>query len=437
VRVFLLVSLLLALSACPDRIKKVDPPAPDAGCGDGLINEMLGEECEGSDLNGNSCQSLGFDEGTLSCSDCKLVKTLCVKRCGNGKLDPGEGCDGDAGLPGCTDFGYVSCTDACQVDRAHCVSTAFQAANGALQMSNGGPAVVADTPPHGLGDLVMVVESRLRVEVLPYTVQQGFLTNGLKLTFGNDPVQAIAVGDDIIARNRDGSLDRYRYDGTGYALSPFPDAGCNGTIVGELFDGSVATSSCDGGELLVWSTPITRAPLNGGVCSLMDFDGDGKKDVLSLNGTQLEVHLFPSFAAGDAGQLPFALSSLVGADFDEDGDLDLAGIAGDQVKLLENTGTGFAERLSLPAPQAHDLNAFDLDLDGHVDLVWESLDKAMVRRNQLSWVFAPFEASFGSTAPGLSFSVGDVDGDGDLDLVSTRAGASTSTVSYVQLNRVR
>ena len=48
---------------------------------------------------------------------------------------------GDAGLTGCTDFGYVSCTDKCQIDHTHCVTAAFGPANGALQMSNGGPAV--------------------------------------------------------------------------------------------------------------------------------------------------------------------------------------------------------------------------------------------------------------------------------------------------------
>lgn len=429
---------LLLTAACSERIKKIDPPPPDAGCGDGLINALLGEECEGSDLNGATCQSLGFDEGQLSCSDCKLVKTLCVKKCGNGMLDPGEGCDGDAGISGCTDFGFVSCTEQCQVNRAHCVTSPFQAANGALMLVNGGPAVVADTPPHGLGDLVMTVQSRSRVEVLPYTVQQGFLANGLKLSFGNEPVQAIAVGDDVIALNRDGTLDRYRYNGTGYALASFPDAGCSASIVGEVSAGAVATSSCDGGEVLVWSAAsVTRAAASGGTCSIADFDRDGARDVLVLNGTQLEVHAAPSFAGADAGQLPLAVTSLVAADFDDDGDTDLAGLAGGNVKLIENLGNAFADRLTVPAAGAHDLRAADLDLDGHVDLVWEAADKALVRRNQGAWVFAPFEATFGGNGPPLSFAVGDVDGDGDLDLVSTRAGTSDSSVSYVQLNRVR
>ena len=435
----LLPWVLFVVCACSGRIKPIDPLPPDAGCGDGLINAMLGEECEGSDLNGATCQSLGFDEGALSCSACKLVKTLCVKRCGNGVIDTGETCDGDAGVLGCTDFGYVSCTASCQLDRTRCVTSPYQAANGALILNPGGPAVIADLPPRGLGDLVIVVEGRFRVESSPYTVQMGFLPNTSKYSFGADPVQAIAQGFDIVALNRDGALDRYAYDAGLYAVRPFPDAGCTGRIIGELSDGAIATTSCDAGEVLVWSASVTRARSNGGVCALADWDRNGSIDVLSLSGTQLDVHAAPSFGASDAGVLPVALTFPAAADFDGDGDLDLAGIVGANVKLIENTGaTGFADRLSIPSAGAAHLRGADLDLDGRVDLVWEAGDKALIRRNQGSWVFAPFEATFSSNmGASLSFSVGDVDGDGDLDLVTTRAGAGTTSTSYTQLNRVR
>jgi hypothetical protein len=283
----------------------------------------------------------------------------------------------------------------------------------------------------------MVVPSRLRVEVLPYTVQQGFLTTGLKLSFGNDPRQAIASGDDVIALNSDGSLDRYKYNGTAYVLAPFP-AGCSASIVGAVGDGQIATSACDGGEVLIWGgTGVTHNASNGGTCSVADFTGDGKADVLALNGTQLDVLAAPSYAAADAGVLPVPIVSMVAADFDQDGDTDLAGIGGTNVVLLENTGAGgFAVHLTMPAPGAHQLRAADLDLDGRVDLAWETGDHAEIRRNQGSWVFAPYTATF-MAGPPVSFSIGDVDGDGDLDLVSTRTTAGDGTVSYVELNRVR
>ena len=60
-------------------------------CGDNLINGN--EECDGSNYAGKTCNSLGFDGGTLSCSsDCKLVSSACYK-CGDGYVNPGEQCD--------------------------------------------------------------------------------------------------------------------------------------------------------------------------------------------------------------------------------------------------------------------------------------------------------------------------------------------------------
>lgn len=45
-------------------------------CGDGAVNN--GEECDGTNLGGNTCVSLGYSGGTLSCSQCKLVKSGCT-----------------------------------------------------------------------------------------------------------------------------------------------------------------------------------------------------------------------------------------------------------------------------------------------------------------------------------------------------------------------
>lgn len=46
-------------------------------CGDGIINQAS-EECDLGNLNGNTCSSLGYDKGTLSCSSsCTLDTSLC------------------------------------------------------------------------------------------------------------------------------------------------------------------------------------------------------------------------------------------------------------------------------------------------------------------------------------------------------------------------
>jgi hypothetical protein len=69
----------------------------DAQCGNGV--RETGEACDGGDLGGFDCTSLGFTSGTLACTaDCHLDGSQCVAAsvCGNGVLEIGEECDNGA-----------------------------------------------------------------------------------------------------------------------------------------------------------------------------------------------------------------------------------------------------------------------------------------------------------------------------------------------------
>lgn len=66
-------------------------------CGD-LIVEPPPEDCEWLDLNGESCESLGFQSGDLFCDiSCHFDTSFCipfpVPACGDGTLDAGEECE--------------------------------------------------------------------------------------------------------------------------------------------------------------------------------------------------------------------------------------------------------------------------------------------------------------------------------------------------------
>lgn len=88
-----------------------------------------GEDCDGTDLNGQTCQSQGYDSGDLGCdSDCFFNVDNCRRNtCGNGNIDSEEDCDG-SNFNGqtCVTLGFkeglLKCTLAdCLFDTAGCV----------------------------------------------------------------------------------------------------------------------------------------------------------------------------------------------------------------------------------------------------------------------------------------------------------------------------
>jgi len=100
-------------------------------CGDGTMDAYFGEQCDGSDLDGATCQDLGYYSGTLSCgNDCLFNTANCETfgKCGDGARDEdfGEECDqDDLGGVSCESiggyFGTLQCDDACRLDYSFCM----------------------------------------------------------------------------------------------------------------------------------------------------------------------------------------------------------------------------------------------------------------------------------------------------------------------------
>jgi hypothetical protein len=109
-------------------------------CGDGVLDAQRGEECDGSDLGGATCDRACETGGTVVCSpDCRVDHTACWC-CGNGRLDPGEECDGVQACPAsgfCEECRCAPCDlpaaseGCCGPERITLVSTA-----GTLQVDN-------------------------------------------------------------------------------------------------------------------------------------------------------------------------------------------------------------------------------------------------------------------------------------------------------------
>ena len=88
--------ILLGLSVFPFSVSALVLTSSDdiqinarvIGCGDGVIQDVLGEQCDGVNLGGESCNSIGFQSGTLSCRpSCIFETALCTE----GSSDSGSG----------------------------------------------------------------------------------------------------------------------------------------------------------------------------------------------------------------------------------------------------------------------------------------------------------------------------------------------------------
>ncbi len=96
-------------------------------CGDGKINAK-GEKCDLTDLNGKTCVSFGYDDGTLSCkSDCTFDKSQCTKDDGDPCIPTGKciytqtkdsnGCE-DGILKYELSFSWISTSPSCPTSTA-------------------------------------------------------------------------------------------------------------------------------------------------------------------------------------------------------------------------------------------------------------------------------------------------------------------------------
>ena len=123
------------------------PGKPASFCGNGIVEKN--EQCDQSNLNGGTCQSVGFAGGSLSCgANCQFDTSRCTSyqtafqtcqtnlgscqaaTCGNGVAEFGEQCDGES-LQGQTcqtegfTYGKLACSGSCTLDTSKCTSSRF------------------------------------------------------------------------------------------------------------------------------------------------------------------------------------------------------------------------------------------------------------------------------------------------------------------------
>ena len=207
------------------------------------------------------------------------------------------------------------------------------------------------------------------------------------------------------------------------------------------------------------STATELVGLNNGEALFGDVDGDGDLDVMTTgvdSQQELQSKLYRNLLPDELRDMGLAIpgmqsSDITLGDFDRDGDLDLvaAGITatGLSTAIYSNDGVGGFEQLAgidLPGIQGGDVAWADFDNDQDLDLV---LAGNIGGQNKLLQLY---ENTIGRTAPeapftlvdlpvdvlrGVDFSsvsMADIDGDGDLDLIS--AGKDDGASQFTAVN---
>jgi cysteine-rich repeat protein len=110
------------------------------GCGDGAIGN--GEQCDGTNLNGQTCASLSHYGGTLACGTfCQFDFSQCTGSCGDGIVNGPELCEGSGPIPeSCLDVGYdaghTSCNSGtCNADTSRCWHIGYRHISGPAQIT--------------------------------------------------------------------------------------------------------------------------------------------------------------------------------------------------------------------------------------------------------------------------------------------------------------
>lgn len=128
-----------------DASCRLDVSVCASRCGDSVIQYAYGEECEDTDLGGETCVTQGLDEGTLRCrADCRFDFTGCPGSgaCGDGTISPpAEDCEGgDLNQQTCGTLGWyggeLACGTNCHFDTTSC-RTFGRCGDGDLQVNHG------------------------------------------------------------------------------------------------------------------------------------------------------------------------------------------------------------------------------------------------------------------------------------------------------------
>ncbi len=246
-----------------------------------------------------------------------------------------------------------------------------------------------------------------------------FTDSGQRL--GNSYCEDVALGD----LDGDGDLDAF--------IANVSDGDC------EVWTNAGSAVFVDTGQRLASSGGMAAA------VALADFDSDGDLDAFVTYYFDAPNQLWINLGGGvftNSGQaLGSATSQGVAAgDVDKDGDVDVvvANEGGNRVWINDGTGAFTDSGQSLGSARAEDIALGDVDGDGALDIFVGNFSPLGASGNRV-WMndgHGSFSDS-GQTLGGaqtLAVAFGDMDGDGDLDVVAGNRDANSGRYSELWLN---
>jgi hypothetical protein len=303
---------------------------------------------------------------------------------------------------------------------------------------------IGDLDGDGKLDLAIANNGSNTISVFRNTSTSGTITSGsfatkVDFTTGTTPY-FVAIGD----IDGDGKLDLAVANANSNTVSVLRNTATSGTIASGSFETEVNFETGTG-------------PLN---VSIADIDGDGKLDLVVMNYNVSTVSVLRntttsgklssgSFATKVDFAPGFYPSGLTIGDIDGDGKLDLAltNSGSNTISVFRNTATSgtiasgsFATKVDFATGfNPTSIAIGDIDGDGKLDLVVGILNNVSVYKNTAS----SGTIASGSLATNIDFATGknpysvaiaDIDGDGKLDLAVANYNLSTVSLFKVMCN---